>query len=169
MEKPMVNPKLSGRLRVLRAIRHTAGDALPDDIYRGILRRVAGVDSSTKLRRVAVVDDVIDELIRLGFGKRPDHYAQNNKREWAFVDETTPTRRPLLKKIIMLMKNSGISQGKQVAYVEGIARQMGGLNAESMNGPVEKPLRMCCEDELWRIVAALSVHLRRRDTSKVQA
>lgn len=161
----MKNNLLASRLRILRAIRHTAGDALPDDIYRGILQRVAGVDSSTKLRRLAAVDDVIDELHRLGFGQRPNHYARTTKREWYFVDSAAPERQPLLRKIIMQVKSAGISPGKQVAYAEGIARQMGGFNATPGNGPVEKPLQMCSAEELWRIVAALGVHLRRQGTT----
>lgn len=158
----MKNNLLTARLRVLRAIRHTAGEALPDDIYRGILQRVAGVESSTKLRRVAAVDDVIDELNRLGFGQRPRyHYAQNAKREWAFVDQAAPARQPLLKKIIMLMKGAGVEPGKQVAYVEGVARQMAGLNGLPGSAAISKPLVMCDQGELWLIVAALASHLRR--------
>lgn len=158
----MKNNLLASRLRILRAIRHTAGDALPDDIYRGILQRAAGVDSSTKLRRVAAADDVIDELHRLGFGQRPRHYARpNTQREWGFVDQAAPTRQPLLRKIIMLMKGAGVAPGKQVAYVEGVARQMSGINGVSGREAITKPLALCDEHELWLIVGALATWLHR--------
>lgn len=57
---------LQSKLHTLRAIRHTAGDRLCDDDYRAILRRCAGVESSTQIRSVTKVNAVLDEFKRLG-------------------------------------------------------------------------------------------------------
>jgi Fe2+ or Zn2+ uptake regulation protein len=62
---------INHRLRILRAIRHKAGEALPDDTYRAILKRCAGVSSSTELRALHQVDNVLEEFRRLGIGKAP--------------------------------------------------------------------------------------------------
>lgn len=79
--------------------------------------------------------------------------------EWTWVDTAPEAKRPKLRKLIMLAKGAGIAKGGQVAWIEGIARQMGGL-ADA--GPIEKPLAMCDEGELWRLIQAVSVHVRRQ-------
>ena len=77
--------------------------------------------------------------------------------EWAWVDNAPADRQPQLRKLIMLAKAAGIARGGQIAYLEGIAKQAGGLGARK----IAKPLRMCDASELRVIVQALSVYIRR--------
>jgi hypothetical protein len=80
---------------------------------------------------------------------------------WAWANAAPPERQKYLWKIRRLLLGAGIAEDRHIAYAEGIARQMAGLNAAGA-GPVTKPLPMCDADELWRIVGALGVHLRRK-------
>jgi len=66
-----MTPALQSRLRILRAIRHKAGEQLDDASYRGILERCAGVTSSTQIRSLSKADAVLDEFRRLGIGSPP--------------------------------------------------------------------------------------------------
>jgi hypothetical protein len=66
-----MSPVLQSKLRVLRAIRHKAGDALCEADYRAILKRCAGVESSTEIRSLAKADAVLAEFARLGLGTLP--------------------------------------------------------------------------------------------------
>ena len=63
--------RLAVRMRALRAIRHKAGDRLDDSSYRAILRRKAGVDSSTQIATLAQAEAVIAEFQRLGLAAEP--------------------------------------------------------------------------------------------------
>lgn len=89
---------------------------------------------------------------RTGSSARPN--------EWAWVDSAAPDRQPQLRKLIMLAKSAGIARGGQIAYIEGIAKQAGGLNADGAR-KIRKPLRMCDAAELRVLVQALSVYNRR--------
>ena len=66
-----MTPALAHRLRILRAIRHKAGERLDEVEYRAILQRCAGVASSTQIRSLAEADAVLDEFRRLGIGTPP--------------------------------------------------------------------------------------------------
>lgn len=133
---------------------------MADDAWRAYLQREFKVTSSTQLS-VPRLERALGHLRRLGFKPvgagptktRPPH-------EWTFVDTAVQARRPLLRKLIMLAGGLGITKGRQVAYIEGIARQMSGTAASA--GPVVKPLPMCDEHDLWRIVQAVAVHLKRK-------
>jgi len=116
-----------------------------DDTYRDILYARTGHRSASELDGPALARVVA----ALGVQKPPAH-------EWSWVDTAAESRRPLLRKLIMLAgpKGAGIARGRQVAYIEGIARQMA--------GGVAKPLRLCDEHDLWCIVAALAKHIKRR-------
>lgn len=66
-----MTPALAHRLRIIRAIRHKAGERLDDAAYRAILQRCAGVASSTQIKSLAKADAVLDEFRRLGIGTPP--------------------------------------------------------------------------------------------------
>ncbi|MER2545916.1 MAG: phage protein GemA/Gp16 family protein [Candidatus Accumulibacter phosphatis] len=135
---------------------------MSDDAWRAYLQQAFLVQSSTQLslprlraalahlRRIGFVPKGADGQPLQPMPARPEH-------EWAFVDCAAVSRQPLLRKILMLMRSLPVTRGRQVAYVEGIARQMAGLGATA----VDKPLPMCDEFELRRIVVALVTHIRR--------
>lgn len=76
---------LQSRLRILRAIRHKAGEALDDADYRAILQRCAGVTSSTQIRSLTKADAVLDEFRRLGIGSPPARrrLSASGKKVWS--------------------------------------------------------------------------------------
>lgn len=129
---------------------------LDDDTRHELIRAVGQVASgSTRDMGADAARRVLNHLRgKSASAGRPAH-------EWTFIDTAIPARRPLLKKLLMLAREIGIEKGKQVAYIEGIARQMSGTAASA--GPVAKPLPMCDEHELWRIVQALAVFVKRNE------
>lgn len=132
--------------------------AIDDATWRAYLKEAFLVESSTQLS-LARLKTALNHLRRKGFV--PKGSAPRAEHEWTFVDSAHYTRAPLLRKIIMLMQSTGVPRGQQVAYVEGVARQMGGYNAESAGGKVLTPLAMCGAQQLQAIVAALAIHIRR--------
>lgn len=76
---------LQSRLRIIRAIRHKAGEALDDADYRAILQRCAGVTSSTQIRSLFKADAVLDEFRRLGIGSPPARrpLSASGKKVWS--------------------------------------------------------------------------------------
>ncbi len=126
-----------------------------DDEYRDILEARTGRRSAADLpdKSLARLVGSFGAPVAQGGTPRPKH-------EWSWVDTAQAAKRPLLRKLIMLAKEAGIERGKQVDYIEGIARQMSGTGSGAV--AVAKPLAMCDEGELWRIVQALSVFVRRR-------
>jgi len=146
---------LQSRLRMLRAIRHKAGEQLDDNSYRAILQRCAGVSSSTQIRSLAKADAVITEFRRLGLVGKVERKQASG--EWAFVFSCLPDRQPHLRKIYRLAQQLGGAQQPPVAvmskaYIEGIAAQMRGAT---------QPLEFCDAEQLHTIVQALEVHRRR--------
>lgn len=135
--------------------------AMADDAWRHYLMTTFGAQSSTQLS-MPQLQAARNHLVSRGFqptlksGKR-------QANEWAFVDSAAPARRVLLRKIIMLMQEiglrRGIERGQRVAYVEGIAQQMSGFRG--LGNAIETPLPMCGEEQLQRIVVALTLHLQR--------
>jgi phage gp16-like protein len=124
-----------------------------DDEYRDILESRTGKRSAADLPERTLARLVASLTAPVARGGAQRH-------EWSWVDSAPRGKRPLLRKLIMLAKGAGIARGGQVAYIEGIARQMSGTSASA--GPVAKPLPMCDEGELWRIVQALAVQAKRR-------
>lgn len=121
-----------------------------DEEYRDILQARAGVRSAKDLDGT--------RLARLVAG-----LGAPRENEWAWIDTAPAGKRPLLKKLVVLAgpKGAGIRRGGQVRYIEGVARQMAGAT---------KPLRMCDETELWKIVAAMARHVeRQREAAAAQA
>lgn len=75
---------VAARLRLVRALRHKAHDTLDDAAYRDILRRCAGVDSSTRIASLTQANAVLAEFRRLGIGQqaRPP-LAPMQKKMWS--------------------------------------------------------------------------------------
>ena len=149
---PQSRNALLARLHCIKKVQQWS-----DDEYRDLLEARTGKRSAADLSgpELARAVATIGSQYRDGSATR----SPRKPHEWSWVDNATATKRPLLKKIIMLMKGTGIKRGDQVAYVEGIAKQINGLSTTS--GPITKPLPMCDDGELWRIVQAVAVHIRR--------
>lgn len=149
----MPSPARTKLLARLHCIKKEQGWS--DDEYRDILESRTGRRSAADLPDASLARLVgsFGAPVARGGAPRPKH-------EWSWVDDAPAPKRPLLRKLIVLAKEAGIERGKQVSYIEGVARQMAGLGACA--GAVAKPLPMCDEGELWRIVQALSVFVRRR-------
>jgi len=132
---------------------------MSEDAWRAYLQQAFQVQSSTQLS-LPRLRTALAHLRRIGFvpqGADGQPLPARRGHEWTFIDRATVSRQPLLRKILMLMRSTGVAHGQQVAYVEGIARQMAGLGATA----IDKPLPMCDEFELRRIVVALVTHIRR--------
>lgn len=130
---------------------------IDEDTRHAIIRDIGHVASGSSTDMGAdAARRVLDHL------RKKSVAAGRRDNEWSWVDTAPVGRQPLLRKLIMLAKSARIRRGGQVRYIEGIAKQMAGLGAGS--GPVQKPLAMCDEGELWRIAAALSKHVGRRSS-----
>lgn len=145
---PASRNQLLARLHCIKKER-----GLSDDEYRDILFARTGKRSAGDLDG--------PELARLvaALGGQKSTPTARPANEWAWVDSAPADRQPLLRKIIVLCgpKCLGIRRGGQIAYVEGIAKQMSGSA-----GSVIKSLRLCDANELWHIVAALNKHHTRQ-------
>lgn len=135
--------------------------AIDDATWRAYLASAFCCSSSTELS-IARLKTALAHLRRKGFVPKGSASGRA-EHEWTFVDSANYTRAPLLRKIIMLMQSTGVARGQQVAYVEGVARQMGGYNPRSAGGfdKVHTPLAMCSPKQLQAIVAALAIHIKR--------
>lgn len=125
---------------------------LDDDARHQLLREVGRVASgSIKDMGADAARRVLDHL-----KQKSAPAARHGETEWAFIGTLPPARQPLLRKLAALAGKNGanIARGAQVRYIEGIARQMTGC---------DKPLPMCDEQDLWRLVAAMSLHVKRRE------
>lgn len=120
---------------------------MDDETYRGMLWAVARVRSAADLDYTGL-QRVLEHLRRSGFkaasGRTPDP-------EWAWVDTASEDRRPLLRKLIMLLRSAG--RGR--SYAEGIAEKM--FHVDKLN--------FCSPDQLHKLVAALELDRRRRSMS----
>lgn len=147
----MAAPFYADRLKIaLRSIRGECKKHGIDDATRKtIMLSQAGVNSSTKLELGGALK-VLDYLLETyGMQARPSRKGN----EWSFVDSAAEDRQPVLRRIIVFCRDLGVARGGQVAYVEGIARQMAGLKPGM--GNVDKPLAMCSREELRNIAFAL--------------
>jgi hypothetical protein len=91
-----------------------------------------------------------------------------SKTEWAWVDRAEESKRPLLRRLIVLAGEARIVSGRQVAYIEGILRQSSGLNAAG-TGNVLKPLSLCDMAELSKVHAIMAVHVRKLSAARAEA
>lgn len=108
---------------------------MDDETYRAMLWTVARVKSSTELD-FAGRKKVLDHFKSCGWepNKKPN--------EWAFIDQATPLKKPLLKKICAVCRSMSVGR----AYAEGVALRQHG---------VERKLEMMSEGELWMLAGAL--------------
>lgn len=129
---------------------------MSDDAWRAYLQQAFLVQSSTQLS-LPRLRTALAHLRRLGFGQAGEPH------EWRWVDTAVPARQTLLRKLIKLMQATGVARGRQVAYVEGIAKQMAGANVDAeTRSVVQTPLAMCDVVMLRGIVAALVTHIKRQ-------
>jgi phage gp16-like protein len=126
---------------------------MDDETWRAYLQQAFLVESSTQLS-LPRLRTALAHLKRCGFK------IGQASGEWAFVDTAPSGRARLLRKILMQVRSQplAVADGQQVAYVEGISRQIAGLRGAAV---AVKPLPMCDEVELTRIVQALAIHIKR--------
>lgn len=117
--------------------------------------------------RVLAHLDKIAAAQRRGGGQRPAAPGD----EWRALFHWAEDRRVLGRKIYRQAQRLGALQAPPVAvmsmaYIEGIAAQMGGANAEGVRGQVATPLGMCDAERLRAIVIALDLHIKRRAAAR---
>lgn len=119
---------------------------MDEDTYRAMLWAVGRVKSSAELD-YAGRKAVLDHLKARGFKAR----APKEKRPgaWDWVNNAAPDRQAMLRKVAVMLK----SADREKSYVDGIARQMFGIER----------VEFCAPDQLHRIVSALVFDARRRE------
>lgn len=157
--KPDGTEERSRLIKLIHVGRRELG--MDDDTWRAYLQQAFMVSSSTQCS-VPRLKTALAHLVSRGFqikNARPPH-------EWTWVDQAPEERAFLLRKIIKLMQQTDVTLGNQMDYVEGIAKQMGGLNAQDVPVKIHKPLSMCCPYELMMIIKALAIHIKRPKNQK---
>lgn len=148
------------RARLIKLIHVGRRDLQIDDsTWRNYLQAAFSCSSSTELS-LPRLRTAMEHLRRRGFTPKP---ATRQAHEWTWVDTAPPDRAPLLRKIIKQMQQTDVTLGNQMDYVEGIAKQMSGLNPDGKPARIHKPLPMCNAEQLLLIVKALAMHLKRRE------
>lgn len=146
-----MKPTPDHRKRELAAI-HIARQQLGLDngTYRDMLWTVARVRSAADLDyagRQRVLDHLASRGAQIG-GKRP----AKSGGEWAFVERRPAHEHKQWRYLIVLCRQAGIARGRQVAYVEGIARRMAGLGR---GDAIEKPAALWSGADLANVVNAM--------------
>lgn len=129
---------LQARLRQLRAIRHKAGAQLDDAAYRDILRRCAGVASSTQIRSLAKAQAVLDEFRRLGIGAPPPRkpLSPQQKKIWALWQQ---------------LADAGLVRNRQMSGLLGFVKRQTGVDAlDFLTWPQEHMVTEALKDWLLR-------------------
>ncbi|WP_136414794.1 regulatory protein GemA [Herbaspirillum sp. ST 5-3] len=117
---------------------------MDDDVYRGLLREVGGVDSSTRLD-AAGRGRLLDRFARLGFVS-----TARAKRAAKGSMNVAPDRAKLLAKIDALL----LSQGRDRRYVEeGMVQRICKVDS----------LSFCTPEQLVKLVAALQYDKKRHE------
>lgn len=122
---------------------------LDDDTYRALLLEVAGVESAADLDEAGRYK-VLNQLYRRGFvsssGKKPHPGQPHNLK--------STNRGPLLRKIEALLADKGRLEGRYIpwSYARGILKRQCGV----------EQLEWATEEQLRGVIAALSVHAKRR-------
>lgn len=99
--------------------------------------------SLARVRSAADLDDGARRRVIAHLQGLADRYD-----DWAFVERSPGDRKPLLRKMIVMLRQRGA--GKR--YAEGIAKRMFGIER----------LELCAPDQLHKIVAALTYDQRRK-------
>lgn len=113
-----MTPALAQRLRIIRAIRHKAGERLDEADYRTILQRCAGVASSTQIRSLAKADAVLDEFRRLGIGTPPPRnpLSPQQKKMWSLWQQ---------------LADAGLVRDRKMSGLLGFVKRQTGVEALS--------------------------------------
>lgn len=117
--------------------------ALSDDEYRDILFVVCRVRSSADLdysARARLIEHLASRVPKA------------RQQEWAWVNNASADRQPMLRKIIMQLKTAGCPK----VYADGMARHMFHVDR----------VEFCAPDQLLKIIAALIYDQRRRAGGK---
>jgi len=150
--------RIANRNRTIAAIHVLAAqlgmdttDKSPVSEYRATLFLIGRAYSCTGLDYTALerVRAHLAQLARARGIEAPQHSALSTQHsnEWAWVDQAAEDRRPMLRKIIMLLKSAGRGKG----YADGIAEAMFRIER----------LELCGTRELHAIVTALVKDARR--------
>lgn len=117
---------------------------MDDDVYRGLLQEIGGVDSSTKLD-AAGRGRLLDRFARLGFVS-----TARKKRAAKGAMNVAPDRARLLGKIDALL----LSQGRDRHYIEpGMVQRICKVDS----------LAFCNPEQLMKLVAALQYDKKRNE------
>jgi len=140
MPKPL--PKIGNREK---ALIHVAKSQLKmsEEDYRAVLASV-GAASSTELNPVQF-DEVMRKFKSYGFV--PAGAARSRRRKANRPPAGDP-RAPLLRKIAAILADTGLTD----AYVDGISKKMFGIDRYGWLN----------QEQLWKVVAALSVYVKRK-------
>ena len=120
---------------------------LEDDTYRAMLRAIGRVESAGDLNAEGR-RQVLAHLKSRGFKPAQSTIKSPANTEWAWVDRAAAERRPLLKKLIMELKDAG----RPKAYADGVAKRMFAIER----------VELCAPDQLHKIVSALVIDRQRR-------
>jgi phage gp16-like protein len=125
-----------------KALIHVAKSqlGLTDEDYRAVLASV-GVESSTQLNH-AQFDEVMRRFKAGGFAPKAKQVPRKRRPKPA------ADRGPLLGKVSAILADTGLTE----EYADGIARRMFGVQC----------VDWCNADQLWRVVAALSIYQKRK-------
>lgn len=119
---------------------------MAEDTYRGLLWALGRVHSSKDLD-YAGRSRVIEHMRKLGWKPKPAKIPQPQSA-WAWVNNAAEDRKPMLRKIGMMLR----AAGREKAYVDAIAQRMHGVSL----------VEFCAPDQLQAIVASLVADQRRR-------
>lgn len=162
----------SPRARDLAAIHATVKQlGMDDDTYRDMLWTVARERSAGDLD-FAGRKRVLEHLRAIGGQFQRPARPQN---EWSWIESAPGNNKPRLRYLVVLANKLGIERGKQVRYIEGIAKAM---NSEIRNikstgdyteyRNIEKPLQMCNWGELGMIINALLKAVERKEKREAE-
>lgn len=121
---------------------------MAEDTYRGLLWALGRVRSSADLdyagRRA-----VLDHLKKLGWAPKAAAKPKHRHDSWAWVNNAAEDRKPLLRKIAVMLRES--DRGKE--YADAIAERMHGVSV----------VEFCVPAQLVKVVASLEADKRRRE------
>ena len=143
-QKPQQSNVKQREIQLIHIAKQQLG--MDDSTYRDMLWSVARVKSSTELD-FAGRKKVLDHLKACGF--KPTVRVN----EWAFIDNASLDRQPLLRKICMVCKSMGVGK----AYAEGTAKRQTG---------VERKLEMMDEGQLWILAGVLDRTRQHKEAKK---
>lgn len=140
--KPTTNGPRNRDLAALHIAAQACGldtaDQNPDSEYRSLLWTLG------RQRSAAALDFAGRRAVLDHLRARAGNPLAGN--EWAWANSVPEARKVKIWKIRRLCKEIGIAHGQQIAYAEGVARRVLGI---------ERHLRMMDPGELWRLIGPL--------------